>query len=83
MGGSKTSGIDGKLGLRFQISRDGNLMGVQLVDSSGLEILDMAAIKAVKEAAPYYPFPITISKSKLSILATFIYSPNYNELKSQ
>jgi protein TonB len=76
-------GIDGKLRLRFQISRDGNLMGVQLVDSSGFEILDMAAIKAVKEAAPYYPFPITISKSKLSILATFIYSPNYNELKSQ
>ena len=76
-------GIDGKLRLRFQISRDGNLMGVQQVDSSGSEILDMAAIKAVKEAAPYYPFPITISKSKLSILATFVYSPSYNELKSQ
>ena len=76
-------GINRKLRLRFQISRDGNLMGVQQVDSSGSEILDMAAIKAVKEAAPYYPFPITISKSKLSILATFVYSPNYNELKSQ
>ncbi len=76
-------GVSGQVSLRFQISRDGNLVGVRLVDNSGVEILDMAAIKAVKEAAPYYPFPVTITKRKLSILATFVYSPNYNQLTEQ
>lgn len=70
-------GISGKLTLRFQISKDGNLMGVRLTDKSGSEILDLAAIKAVKGAAPYYPFPEHIKREKLSILATFIYSPSY------
>ena len=71
-------GMSGQLKLKFIISRDGNLLGISLVDNSGFEILDIAAVKAVKEAAPYYPFPLTISKKKLSILATFVYSPNLN-----
>ena len=70
-------GISGEMTLRFQISKDGNLMGVYLVDASGSELLDVAALKAVKGAAPFYPFPLTITKDKLSILATFIYSPTY------
>ncbi len=74
-------GVSGKLTLRFRISRDGNLIGARVVDKSGHEILDFAAIKAVKEAAPFYPFPVNIKKNKLSILATFIYSPNYGLLK--
>jgi len=74
-------GISGKLTLRFRISRDGNLLSAGVVDKSGHKILDFAAIKAVKEAAPFYPFPINIKKDKLSILATFIYSPNYGLLK--
>ncbi len=74
-------GISGKLTLRFRISRDGNLISAGVVDKSGHKILDFAAIKAVKEAAPFYPFPVNIKKDKLSILATFIYSPNYGLLK--
>lgn len=70
-------GISGEITLRFQISKDGNLVEVYLVDASGSELLDFAAIKAVKGAAPFYPFPVTIKKDKLSILATFIYTPNY------
>lgn len=71
-------GMAGQLTLQFQISRDGNLLGVNLVDNSGFEILDVAAVKAVKEAAPYYPFPVTISKKNISILATFVYNPKQN-----
>ena len=76
-------GVSGQLTLKFQISRDGNLLSVRLVDNSGFEILDVAALKAVKEAAPYYPFPITIPKKKLSILATFVYSPNFSQPNAQ
>ena len=69
-------GISGDLNLTFSISKDGNLLGVRLLDRSGYEILDMAALKAVKEAAPFYPFPSTIQREKLTIQARFIYTPN-------
>ena len=72
---AQRKGITGELTLRFQISRDGNLMNVRLINSSGYSILDEAALQAVKSAAPYYPFPVTIDKEALPILASFIYSP--------
>lgn len=70
-------GISGELTLRFQISRDGTLLSLTVVRDSGSEVLDLAAVKAVKNAAPYYPIPLNISRDKISILATFIYSPTY------
>jgi periplasmic protein TonB len=69
-------GISGDLNLTFSISKDGNLLGARLLDRSGYEILDMAALKAVKEAAPFYPFPANIQREKLTIQANFIYTPN-------
>lgn len=71
-------GINGRLSLRFRIARDGRLLEVRLVDPSGSHLLDDAAVNAVKGAAPYYPFPVTIDRDTLSILATFIYSPSYS-----
>ena len=68
--------LSGEVTLKFEISKDGNLLSLRLVNTSGFDVLDINATKAVKEAAPYYPFPATISKKKLSILATFIYSAN-------
>ena len=68
--------LSGEVTLKFEISRNGNLLSLRLVNTSGFDVLDINATKAVKEAAPYYPFPATISKKKLSILATFIYSAN-------
>ena len=65
--------LSGELTLKFEISKDGNLLSLRLINSSGSNILDANAIKAVRGAAPYYPFPITITKKKLSILATFVY----------
>jgi len=72
---AQRKGMTGELTLRFQISRDGNLTNVRLINSSGYNILDEAALQAVKSAAPYYPFPVTIDRETLAILANFIYSP--------
>lgn len=66
--------LSGELTLKFSISKDGNLLSLRLINSSGSNILDANAIKAVRGAAPYYPFPITITKKRLSILATFVYN---------
>jgi protein TonB len=68
-------GISGDLTLTFRISKDGNLLGVRLLNRSGYEILDVSALKAIKQAAPFYPFPATIDREKLSIQANFIYTP--------
>ena len=68
--------LAGELTLKFEISKHGNLLSLRLISTSGSNLLDANAIKAVKNAAPYYPFPITIKKKKLSILATFVYSAN-------
>ena len=72
-------GISGQITLKFKLSRQGNLVGVRLVNSSGTQKLDEAALQAVKKAAPYYPFPPNINKEKITILATFIYSPSYRD----
>lgn len=74
-------GISGDLNLTFSISKDGNLLGAHLLDQSGYEILDMAALKAVKEAAPFYPFPSNIQREKLTIQANFIYTPNFEPVR--
>ena len=66
--------LSGELTLKFEISKDGNLLSLRLINSSGSNILDANAVKAVRGAAPYYPFPITITKKRLSILATFVYN---------
>ena len=68
--------LTGEVILKFEISKEGNLLDLRLINTSGVDVLDINAIKAVKEAAPFYPFPQTISKKKLSILATFVYSAN-------
>lgn len=73
-------GISGDLTLTFRISKDGNLLGVRLIDQSGYEILDVAALKAVKEAAPFYPFPATIEREKLAIQANFVYTPQFTPI---
>jgi periplasmic protein TonB len=73
-------GISGDLTLTFRISKDGNLLGVRLLNRSGYEILDVAALKAVKEAAPFYPFPARIQQKKLSIQANFVYTPQFKPI---
>lgn len=49
-------GIHGSLILRVTIKRDGTLDHVELVESSGHAVLDNAALRIVRLAAPYSPF---------------------------
>ena len=73
-------GISGDLTLTFRISKDGNLLGAHLLNRSGYEILDVSALKAIKQAAPFYPFPASIDRDKLSIQANFIYTPQFKPI---
>jgi protein TonB len=70
--------IFGKLQLTVSINADGTLEGVEINKSSGQRILDAAAVRIVKLAAPYAPFPEDIRKETdvLSIVRTWTFTPN-------
>jgi len=72
-----TRGLQGQLLLQFILDRSGKLVDISLVHSSEHEILDNAALDAVKTASPYNPFPEKIQKNKLKIIASFKYKPFY------
>ncbi len=70
--------IFGKLQLTVSIRANGTLEGVEINKSSGQRILDAAAIRIVKLAAPYAPFPDDIRKETdvLSIVRTWTFTAN-------
>lgn len=67
-------GIYGDLYISFTIKKNGTLGSVELVRTSGYRSLDEAAIKALKEAAPYWPLPEEWKEDGLTIKGHFIYS---------
>ncbi|MCK4422703.1 MAG: energy transducer TonB [Candidatus Omnitrophica bacterium] len=64
-------GIEGLARLRFCINMKGQLLEAEMVSSAGHNSLDWAALRGIKEAAPYPPFPekLKIKFDKLSFNA--------------
>lgn len=67
-------GIYGDLYIRFTIKKDGKLGAVELIRTSGHKILDDAAIKALKDAEPYWPLPEEWGRDGFTITGHFVYS---------
>jgi TonB family protein len=57
----------GKAFLSFKLDRDGKILELTVENSSGHKILDQAAIKAIKEAAPFPTIPASLSKNYASL----------------
>jgi protein TonB len=71
---SRYRGEEGQLFLVFTIKRNGDLENIQLLNSSGYARLDNEAIRAIRSASPYSPFPEGWGAlERLNIKATFIY----------
>ena len=66
-------GLTANLVMLFSITREGKLAQLQINESSGVSILDEAAIEAVKAGAPYAPFPTHFTFRQLNIVANFQY----------
>jgi protein TonB len=49
---ARERGIEGEVRLRFRINSAGSVESVEIVKSSGYEILDSASVRAVSRAAP-------------------------------
>ncbi len=65
--------IEGRLLLVFSLLKDGTMQAIQILDSSGREILDQEACRAVRSASPFPPFPEHIGVQRLNIRAVFDY----------
>ena len=70
--------IFGKLQMTVSIRANGSLESVEITKSSGQRILDAAAVRIVKLAAPYAPFSAEIRKDTdvLSIIRTWSFTPS-------
>lgn len=68
--------IFGQLRLAVQIQRDGTLKSVEIIHSSGQKVLDDAAIRIVRMAAPYMPFPPSLKGyDVIEIIRTWRFEP--------
>lgn len=67
-------GIYGDLYIRFTIKKDGRLGNMELLRTSGYRNLDEAAMRALKDAEPFWPLPQEWEKDELVITGHFIYS---------
>jgi protein TonB len=68
-------GLYGSLRLLAVIRFDGSLEDIRVLSSSGYAVLDEAAVKTVRMAAPYAPFPpeLRATTDKLEIIRTWTY----------
>lgn len=71
-------GLYGDLRMLVVIRNDGSLEDIQILESSGFAVLDEAAIKIVRMAAPYSPFPpeLKATTDKLEIVRTWHFQEN-------
>jgi periplasmic protein TonB len=71
-------GIYGNLRLLVVIRQDGSLHDIRVLSSSGYAVLDEAAIKIVRMAAPYSPFPdeLKATTDRLEIIRTWQFQEN-------
>lgn len=76
-------GMYGDLRLLVIVRKDGSLEGIEVLKSSGYAVLDEAAIKIVRMAAPFSPFPAELAATtdKLEIIRTWQFQEN--ELSSK
>lgn len=70
---ARANGLSGSLKISFAVDKNGKLKDVVLVESSGYKFFDDAAMKALRDASPFAPFPDTWDVERLNIDGTFIY----------
>ena len=67
-------GIYGDLLIKFTIKKNGKLGAVELVRTSGYKTLDDAALRALKDAEPFWPLPDEWGMEAYTIEGYFVYT---------
>ena len=66
-------GVAFHVGVEFHIGKDGQLLSLELIASSGEAVLDTSAMNAVKLAEHYPPLPEAMRREVLPVVAIFTY----------
>ena len=69
-------GLQGRLLLEFSILGNGDIESAKIIRSSGSNLLDEEALRAVKAAAPFGPIPPWLGRNRIDIVASFEYLDN-------
>lgn len=67
--------IFGAIRLAVTLERDGNVAGVEILQSSGQRVLDQAAIRIVRLASPFEIIPSTIQEDRIEVIRTWNFIP--------
>jgi len=70
---AKDNLIEGKLLVVFSLGRQGEMKEIRIAESSGHEILDAEAARAIQSGAPFPHFPSHITVARLNVKASFDY----------
>lgn len=71
--GAKKDLLEGGLVVIFSLASDGDMTRIQIKKASTHDILDREALRAIKSAVPFPPFPDHILVGRLNIIANFDY----------
>lgn len=63
-----------KVTVEFKVLSDGQLSDLHVLESSGVKEADDAALKAVKDSAPFKPLSLTPKENSVDIKFTFDYN---------
>ncbi|MGP0566636.1 MULTISPECIES: TonB family protein [unclassified Nitrospina] len=63
---ARQRGVEGRTVVAFELARDGNLVQVSVAQSSGFDVLDQAAMKAIRDGSPYEAIPARLGDASLS-----------------
>lgn len=70
---AREQGLAGVVTVRFTLARNGSLESLAMSSNSPHPLLDNEALRTVRAAAPFKPFPSAFTIQKLHVLASFEY----------
>ena len=70
---ARRSMIEGRVGVKITILNDGQLEKVEIIESSGYEILDKAALKSVRSSIPFPPVPEEAKRERIQMSIYLIF----------
>ena len=66
--------IEGIVNIRFLLNADGTVKSIEILNSSGRDILDTAAVRTIQKAAPFPEIPDTFERSTISLVTSIVYT---------
>jgi TonB family protein len=73
LGQDAFAGFIGEVGVTVMMSKSGELLAVEIGESSKIDLLDQAAVKAIRLSAPFPPLPPDFPNSSLEMYLVFQY----------